>query len=80
MKKLKALLIIKEVEGGEGGLMMNLHPQMRKGGFNVQWGAGGGGEGRGQENVEKVECEVCRRQLTSFVNNELVDCLKTLEG
>ena len=52
---------------------------MRKGGFNVQWGAGGG-EGGGQENVEKVECEVCSRQLTSFVNNELVDGLKTLEG
>ena len=48
---------------------------MRKGGFNVQWGEGGG-----QENVEKVECEVCSRQLTSFVNNELVDGLKTLEG
>ena len=32
------------------------------------------------ENVEKVECEVCSRQLTSFVNNELVDGLKTLEG
>ena len=48
---------------------------MRKGGFNVQWGERGG-----QENVEKVECEVCSRQLTSFVNNELVDCLKTLEG
>ena len=54
---------------------------MRKGGFNVQWGAGGGGGGGGgQENGEKVECEVCSRQLTSFVNNELVDCLKTLEG
>ena len=36
--------------------------------------------GWGQENAEKVECEVCSRQLTSFVNNELVDGLKTLEG
>ena len=34
----------------------------------------------GQENSEKFEGEVRRRQLTSFVNNELVDYLKTLEG
>ena len=34
----------------------------------------------GQENAEKFEGEVRRRQLTSFVNNELVDYLKTLEG
>ena len=34
----------------------------------------------GQENAEKFEGEVRRRQLTSFVNNELVDYLKILEG
>ena len=33
-----------------------------------------------QENSEKFEGEVCRRQSTSFVYNELVDCLKILEG
>ena len=34
----------------------------------------------GQEKSEKFEGEVPRRQLISFVNNELVDYLKTLEG
>ena len=33
----------------------------------------------GQENAKKFEGEVRRRQLTSFVNNELVDYLKSLE-
>ena len=48
--------------------------------LNRGGGGGGGGEGGGQENVEKVEWGGWSRKLTSFVNNELVDCLKTLEG
>ena len=34
----------------------------------------------GGKKAQKIEGEVRRRQSTSFVNNELVDYLKTLDG
>ena len=34
----------------------------------------------GQESAKKIEGEARSRQLTSFVNNELVDYQKTLDG